>query len=288
MPGPLPLLALLLALWQDPPPPSTVLPDIPSLMHAVETHQRLNERRAGEYTWHERQELDDVDGKGALKKRRIRTYDIFSLQGVRVRKLLSTDGKPSSPEELRKEDEQIDKEVDKARKHREQDGAGADQDTPTGPAGQDVVTVSRILELGRFVNPRRLTLDGRSTIVVDYLGDPAAKARNRAESVFRSLAGTLWVDEQDQQIVRLEGRFVTPFKIGGGLLGNVHEGTTFAARFTHVNNDVWLPAHIEGHGSARFLLLFSFNGSLRIDNADFRRFHATSTLLPGVGRVDQP
>ena len=46
---------------------------------------------------------------------------------------------------------------------------------------------------------------------------------------------------------------------------------------------------IEAHGAARFLLIVNFNGSLRIVDEDFRKFKTTSTMLPGVGKVeDQP
>ena len=54
-----------------------------------------------------------------------------------------------------------------------------------------------------------------------------------------------------------------------------------------VNEEVWLPTVIEGRGAARFLLFFNLNGSLRIDDAEFRKFKATSTLLPGVSAAEE-
>ena len=102
----------------------------------------------------------------------------------------------------------------------------------TDPRGNDVVTVSRLLELGAFTNARRVTVNGRPTIAVDYTGDPRTKTENRMEGVIRDMAGTAWVDEEDQMLVRAEGRFVNDFKIGGGLLANIHKGTNFSLEMT--------------------------------------------------------
>ena len=62
---------------------------------------------------------------------------------------------------------------------------------------------------------------------MDYVGDPKAKTRNRAESVVRDLVGTLWVDEEDRALVKVEGHFVNSFKIGVGLVASIQKGTSF-------------------------------------------------------------
>ena len=52
-----------------------------------------------------------------------------------------------------------------------------------------------------------------------------------------------------------------------------------------MNDEVWLPARIDGHGAARAFLLFRFNGSFREIDSDYRKFKATSTILPGMNMV---
>ncbi len=210
-------------------------------------------------------------------------YDVFWLQGVPVRKLVSKDGKPVSADEAKKENERIDKEVAKAKERRAKNDAKGEQ---TDPRGNDEVTVSRFLELGEFQNERRVQMDGRDTIVVDYLGDPRAKTRNRMEDVIRDLTGTIWVDEQDRTVVKLEGHFLNAFKIGGGLLVNVRKDTTFQMTQRKVNGEVWLPVTIDGRGAARAMLFFNFDGSIHIEDSDFRKFKGSATMLPGMGTVE--
>ena len=262
---------------------SRPLPEIASFMHAVEAHQREDEAKLKDYIYQQVQTIDETDGHGGVKKREVRSFNVFWLQGVPVRKMISKDGKPLSADELKKEDERIDKEVEKAKSRREKNDQKGEQ---TDPRGHDEVTVSRLLELGAFNNERREMLNGRPTIIVDYQGDPKAKARNRAEEVFRDLVGTIWVDEDDKEIVKTEGRFVRPFKIAGGLVANIHEGTSFGLEQKRINGEVWLPTLIQARGAARFLLLLNVNGSAVIVNSDFRKFKASSTLLPGVNAVE--
>jgi len=259
---------------------SRPLPDIPTLMHEVEEHQRASEAIQKDYLYHEvaRQQQGD---KGKVE---IREYDVFWLHGVEVHKLTRKDNRELTVDEQRKESERIDKEVEKAQERKRK---AVEKKQETDSHGNEEVTVSRFLELGNFSAPRRVLLDGRETIVVDYAGDPKAKTRNRLESVIRDLSGTLWVDEQDRAITRIEGHFARSFKIGAGMLMSIKEGTNFSMEQKKINQEVWLPARIEGRGAARVLLLVSFNGSVQITESDYRKFKATSTILPGLATVTE-
>lgn len=260
------------------------LPDIPTLMHEVEARQKASEAIQKNYLYHSTVTEQELDGHGGIKKTETREYDIFWVEGVEVSRLTKKDGKDLSAKEQQKESERLDKAIARAKKRREEaEQAGK----PTDPHGNEEITVSRILELGSFSNPRRIKLNGRDTIVVDYTGDPKAKTQNRAETVFRDLVGTVWVDEQDHVLVKAEGHFVDAFKIGAGLVVNIRKGTSFSMAQTKINNEVWLPEMFEGQGQARMLLLFNFKGTVRMVNSDYRKFRATSTILPEMGIPSQ-
>jgi hypothetical protein len=260
------------------------LPDVAALILSVEANQRTAESVRKDYLYHSVQTEQEVDGSGKVKKTTSREYDSFWLNGVPVNKLVKKDGKELTPDEQRKESERIDKEVAKAREKKEK---GDEKGKETSPRGDDMITASRILELGTFTNPRRITLDGRDTIVVDYAGDPKAKTRNRGEEVIRDLVGTVWIDEQDKVIRKSEGHFLNAFKVGGGLVANIRKDSSFAMEQKKVNGEVWLPAKIEGQGAIRILLFANFNGSMQVQMSDYRKFKATSTILPGVSTVDE-
>ncbi len=253
-------------------------------MHEVEAHQKDSEAIQKDYLYHEIATAEENDGHGGIKKTETREFDVFWLDGVEVHKLMKKDGRELSTEAQKKESDRIDKEVAKAKERRNKADVKGEE---TDSHGHEEVTVSRFLELGRFTNPRRVKVNGRDTIAVDYEGDPKAKTRNRFEDVIRDLTGTIWVDEEDRSISRIEGRFLRPFKIGGGLVVNIKQDTSFAVEQRKVNDEVWLPARIDGKGAARAMLFFSVNGSLRVVDSDYRKFKATSTILPGMSTVTE-
>jgi hypothetical protein len=260
------------------------LPDIAALMHSVEANQRISEAIEKNYLYRSVQTQQELDGHGGVKKTETREYDVFWVSGVRVRRLVRKDGKELSAEEQKKESERIDKEAAKAKERREKaDEKGKETDS----RGDDEITASRILELGNFTNARRVKLNGRDTIEVDYAGDPKAKTRNRSEEVIRDLVGTVWVDENDHVLSKAEGHFLNAFKIGGGLVVNIQKGTSFSMQMTKVNDEVWLPARWKGEGAVRALLFMSFNGSMQGVDTDYRKFKATSTILPGMSTVEE-
>ncbi len=254
-----------------------------TLMQQVEANQRRFEALAQNYTYRETEQFEEFDSHQGLKKTKRREADVFWIDGVPIERTVTLDGKPLSADEQKKEADRVDKQAAKARERRDKADA---QGKETDPRGHDLVTASRILELGTFSNPRRQVVNGRDTIVVDYTGNPKAKTHNAAESVFHELAGTVWVDEQDRVVQHAEGHFANDFKIAGGLVASVKKGTSFEGTFVKINNEVWLPQGFHARGQMRYLLFFSLNGEGQVEISDYRKFRASSTLLPNYTKVD--
>jgi len=263
----------------DKPAADKPLPDINSLMVQVEAQEKASRRTIRQYIYRSLDTAQMLNSHGAVKKTSTEERENFWINGVYINRLLARDGKPISGDELKKQNERIDKRIADARGHDEKNAA---DEPPQKKRDSDEVTFARFLELGAFSMPRRVQLNGRDTIAVDYAGDPKAKTSNRLEGAIHDLAGTVWVDEKDHALVRVEGRFLADFKLGGGLLANVHKGTSFQADWTKVNDEVWLPARIDAQGSARVLLFINFNGAIHATDSDYRKFRANSTILPGV------
>jgi len=255
------------------------LPDIPTLMRQVETNQRRAESIQKNYIFREDLTFDELNGSGGIKKTDERAFEIFWSEGVRVARLIRKDNKDLPPDQLAKENDRIDKEVAKGKARRAKADAEGKQ---TDSDGRDEIALSRILELGTFSNPRREFVAGRPTIVVDYTGDPAAKTRNDGEKAFKLLAGTVWIDERDKIIQHLQAHFTENFKVGGGLIVDIRKDTSVQLTNILVNNEVWLPSTLEAHGHARYRVFFSLNGDAHIRSSDYRKFKATSTILPTI------
>ena len=276
---------------QQPTPPPAATPPFPptnQLLLDVERNQKASEAANKDYTYHVHIEQQELNRNGTLKTTTTTDSESLTIDSVRVDRVVARDGKPLSPEDIQKESDRIDKQVAKAKERREK---RASEGKPTDSRGGDLLTVSRILELGTFSNPRRVDLNSRPTIVLDYAGDPNAKTHNEFEKVFRDLVGTVWIDEQDHVLVRGEGHFLHDFKVGGGLVLNIHQGLSFEFTATHITDNIWLLATIDAHGSARILLFDGVNGHFHLATSDYRKFHSTSTIIDSdrlIGPDGQP
>ena len=255
------------------------LPDVAELMHVVEAHQKASEATIRNYIYTSTIRGLKLDGHGDTRREMDREMEVFYIDGVRLERTTKRNGQPLSEEEQKKENERIDKAIAKARERR----AKGDEEKH-----KDEISFARFLELGTFSNERRVMLRGRSTIALDYAGDPKAKTRNQTEGAVREMAGTVWVDEQDAALSRVEGHFVNTFKVGGGLVAYVAKDTSFVADSARVNGEVWLPSVFTAQGSMHVLLFFSFSGRVSGTSANYRRFKTGSTIVSEAQEVEDP
>jgi hypothetical protein len=272
----------------EPAPTEAPFPPIRDLMLAVESNQRRFEAARRDYIYHVHTVEEDYDSHEHVKKTTVTDAESLSINGVRVDKVVAKNGHPLTPDEQKKEDERVDKEVSKGQARRTKN---EDKGRETDQRGNEITPVSRILELGSFTNPRRVQLDGRTAILLDFAGDPQAKTHNSFEGIVKDLVGQIWIDEKDRVLVRGEGHFLHDFKLGGGLVADIHQGLHFNFRSTKVNDEVWLPAHIEGEGSARVLLFVQIRGHVTVTTSDYRKFRTSSTIIPSnrvIGADGEP
>ncbi len=254
------------------------LPDPATLLHEVEANEEHMDALRNDYTYHVHLEQQRLRKDGSVKDDEITDSESLTLDGVRVNRVVARNGKPLDGQEQAKEGQRLDREVAKVKERRAKAAADGQK---TDPRGDTVITVARLLELGTFSNERRVTYGGRPTIVLDYAGDPRAKTRSPAEAVVKDLVGTVWIDETDHVLVHGQGQFLNDFKVGGGLIADVHKGSNFDFEAKRVNDSVWLPATINGEGSVRVLLVSGFEGKLHLTVSDYRRFRTSTKILAG-------
>lgn len=260
-----------------PPQPQATapLPDIQTLMARVRARYTSLETLRKSYICTVTQVADEFSSSGR-KKTHTDQYQAFYVNNTEVLQHLSHDGKPLSPEDAKKEQERVDKLVAKLKAHGDK------------PEKDEVrLSATGLLKVATFTNPRREIINGRPTLVFDYKGNPDAKADSLSEQVMRALAGSLWIDEKDEAILRINGSLQQNFHVAGGLLVNIKKGSWFDFTEAPVNGEIWFPAQFTAHVDGRFLLVKGFNGDGRDTFSDYRKLKTSVTILPGT-RVLQP
>ena len=273
----LPLLALAVPLalsalfGQVGSPSAKAVPDIPTLMQEVQQHQRQLDKVRENYTFRELQQIDDLDSSGRVNKTETQEDEVFYVNSHQIRRQVKKNGKELSPGEQKKEQEHVTKEIEKAGK------------IPPGRSLQGgEISISRILAIMKVSNPRRVSLNGRDTIAFDFIGDPHAQTHGMAEDASKKLAGTLWVDEKDREVARLDIHFDDNFHVGAGFVATVQKGSSFQFEQALVNNELWLPTSGHAHLGARVLLVKGYKQNMRFKDTDYQRFHAEAAQQPGA------
>lgn len=247
------------------------LPDVPTLLYQVRDHQRQLDSVQENYTFHETDAVRELNKDGSVKKTETDEYEIFYVNSHEVRRLIRKDGRDLDAVQQKKEQDRVTQYVEKA------------QRTPPGqaPNGEIVISITRILAMTTFSSPRRVTLDGRSTIAFDFTGDPHAKAHGIAEEAARHTSGTVWIDEQDRQVRRMVARLDGKVHAGLGLL-SIGPGSRLTFDQKLINNELWLPTGAEISLIGHAIGLFGFRADVQVADTDYRRFHAEAQQQPGV------
>ena len=239
------------------------MPEPATLAKEIEAHQRRMDELRENYTFHEISLTDELDPKGAVKGIDSEERDVFFVNGYRIARLMKKNGKELSEGDRKSEQDRITRLIEK------------DMKAPAGHSfnrrGENV-GVSQILPLMKISNPRRVSLHDRSTLAFDFIGDPRAKAHGVAENAVRKITGTVWIDETDREVARLEARFDDNFRIGAGLLMSIQRGTSLIFEQSRIGAELWMPAVSEIHLDARELLVKGIRRNIHIQDSDFRRF----------------
>jgi len=105
------------------PDASGVVPQeqIRELLRIVADKDMENDKRSRNYTYIQREEEHHLDGKGNVKKVESRTSEVLMIYGEQVERRIAKNDKPLSGDEALKEDEKIQKIIDKRKNESESD-----------------------------------------------------------------------------------------------------------------------------------------------------------------------
>ncbi len=241
------------------------LPPLAVFLQDVRIHQRDLDKMRESYTFRELETIHQLDKHGGVKKEEKREYNVIFVHGHPIRTLIRRNGAALSTGDQDHESDRIEHKV-----------ALAERTPPGDPlnAGREV-SVARLLQIERFQNERRVMMDNRPMIAIDFVGDPHADTHGVAEDASKHLSGTLWIDERDREVRRVEARLDSNFHMAIGLV-SLDKGSTFAFEQKIVNNEVWLPTgalvRVEAH--AGFFL--SYHVQVTLADDQYRRFQASA------------
>lgn len=250
---------------------------IRQLIRESADHDMANDKMQRDYTYVEREEDHRVDGKGRVKSTEIKTYDVMEIYGEQVQKLVSKNDKPLSPKEARKEDEKIQKLIDKRRKE-----SAADREKRLQKEEKDRDDgrkfVGEVADAYNFRYVGMESLDGRENYVIDADPRPDYKPHLKDAKILPKFRFRAWIDKDETQWRKLDIQCIDTVSFGLFLL-RVHKGSRIVIEQTRVNNEVWLQKHIALNADFRLALLKNFAFNVDITDRDYRKFGSNTKII---------
>jgi hypothetical protein len=262
-------------------PSAAPLPDARTFISQVRERLHTDEFLLDQYTFTEKHTETNLDEKGGIRKITTATYEVYPSPepGRTYRKLVEQDGKPLTASKLDKENRrQQEKEWREAQIVPEEEKKRARALAERQRTETEVIEdLFRVYDL-QIV--RREQLDGRSAILLTFHPRAGVEPATKAGKILKKFAGRAWIDEDDRQLVRVEGELVDDLSFGFGILAKLRKGATASMLRRKVNNEIWLPAEARFVGHARVLLVKGLHIDSLSQYSDYRKFTvATETAI---------
>jgi hypothetical protein len=273
---------------RNPPAPSssTLSQDqIRALIRLSADKDLENDKKRRDYTYVELQEVRKLDGKGQVKSTETKTYDVMEIYGEPVQKLTAKNGKPLSDKDAKKEDEKIQKLIDKRQNESEGDRKKrlAKEEKDREDERQFVREVADAYNF-KFAGVEKL--DGRDNYVIDGDPKPGYQPVHKEAKFLPKVRFRVWIDKDDSQMKKLDAEFIDTVSFGL-FLARLHKGSRVIVENTRVNDEVWLQQHVAVKVDARIALLKDLDIEVDVSDRDYKKFRTDTKIVP-LGDLQPP
>ena len=211
------------------------------LVERAKAWKEKDENEEKHLSYRERMVTDKLQADGALKGHEEKVYQIVPVKGEPTPKLTLKNGKPPSPPDLKEEEARLRKEREASRKRRDSDS-------------DDTIEMNEEL-VGKydFVLVGEDAVEGRPVYVLTFR--PKSKnlpVRRKLDYALNRMAGKIWVDEEDYEIVKADMRLTEPAQLWWGLLASLREFDLVFEQ-TKLPDGCWFAKHFDMTVDLRFL-----------------------------------
>ena len=260
------------------PAPSLSQDQIRELIRHTAENDMENDKRQRDYTYLQREEQHKLDGKGQVKSTEIKTSEIMELYGEQVERLISKDDKPLSDKDNKKEEEKIQKVIEKRKNESEHDRKKREEKEEKDRE-QNRQFVREVADAYNFHFAGIESLDGRDAYVIDGEPRPGYQAHLKEAKILPKFRFRAWIDKDESQWKKLDIQCIDTVSFGL-FLARVHKGSRIIIEQTRINDEVWLPQHINVKVDVRLALLKDFNVEDDITYRDYKKFRTGTKIVP--------
>jgi hypothetical protein len=201
-----------------------------------------------------------------------KTYAVTMIEGSPYERLIAVNGQELTGSQ--KEDEQTKFEEEVAQRRAESPHKRAQRIAKYKAARRrDNNIMAQLTEAFDFKMEGKQQLGNHSVYVLKATPRQGYRPPNRDCQVLPGMEGTLWIDEQTFQWVKVEAHVTRPVSIEG-FVAVVEPGTKFELEKAPVEGNIWLPTHYAMTASARVFRVIPHHSQ---ENDKFSDYHRRET-----------
>ena len=194
----------------------------------------------------------DVDKNGD------RTYEVTMLFGSPYQRLIAVNGHALGPAQQKEEQKKYEGVV-KKRQHESPAEKSARIAKYEAERKRDYMLLEQMTVAFEFSLLGEQDLMGHRVYVLKATPRNGYRPPTRDCEVLTGMEGTLWIDHDSFQWVKVQAKVVHPVSIEG-FLARVEPGTEFEFEKEPVSADIWLAKHFSMKSNARVLFVFPHRG----------------------------
>lgn len=252
------------------------------LLRVVADKDDENNKKERDYTYIERDVDRKLDGKGETKSTEAKTYEVLEIYGEQVQRLIEKDDKTLSEKDAAKEEEKIQKIIDKRKNESDADRRKREEkrekDREDGRK-----FVREVSDAYNFKLVGTELVGGREAWVIDGEPRQGYVPHIKEGKYLSKFRGRVWIDKSDLQLAKMDVECLDTIS-WGLFLARIHKRTRFMLEQTRVNDEVWLPLHLTAKIDVRLALVKNFNVDMEQTFRDYKKFR-TSAKIVGVSEV---
>jgi hypothetical protein len=254
------------------------------LFRVVAEKDMENDKRLRDYTYVERDEEHKLDGKGQVKSTEAKTYEVMEIYGEQVQRLIEKDDKALDAKSAAKEEEKIQKLIDK-RKNESEDARRKREEKEEKDRENGRKFVLEVADAYNFHLVGNESLGDRDAWVIDAEPRSGYEPHMKEAKFLPKFHGRVWIDKDEAQLAKMDIECIDTVSVGW-FLARIHKGSRIVYEQTRINDEVWLPKHLVLKVDARVALLKNFDVEVEQAFRDYKKFRATTKIV-GVGDVPE-
>ncbi|MGA7218665.1 MAG: hypothetical protein WBX38_10145 [Candidatus Sulfotelmatobacter sp.] len=225
---------------------------------------------ANERDWAATPEFDNSErdrNKGGDK-----TYAVTMLYGSPYERLVAVNGHALNDARQKEEQDKYEKAVTD-RQHESADKRSQRISKYQAERKRDHTLIQQITAGFDFRLAGKRSVGGYKVYVLKATPRRGYKPPDRDSEVLTGMEGTLWIDRQTFQWVKVEAHVIHPVRIEG-FLAEVEPGTSFEVEKRPVAGSIWMASHYSMRANAKIMFLFPHKGQ---EDDSYFNYHRASS-----------